>query len=123
MFLDYKIRPATFSSLKILACKSIVKNILRTVEMEIGCTLFVPSCVYPFYVHYVRLLLMKGMSILYSWKKFKASFVTLGFITSCVCGRGNVFVMSVCVCVCVSVCLSVRAITFEPVDIETSFTS
>ena len=37
------------------------------------------------------------------------------FITSRVCGRGNVFVVSVCVCVCV------RAITFEPVDIETSF--
>ena len=36
--------------------------------------------------------------------------------TSRVCGRGNVFVVSVCVCVC-----SVRAITFEPVDIETSF--
>ena len=31
--------------------------------------------------------------------------------------------MCVCVCVCVSqcVCLSVQAITFEPVDIETSF--
>ena len=27
----------------------------------------------------------------------------------------------VCVCVCVSVCLSVQAITFEPLDIETSF--
>ena len=40
-------------------------------------------------------------------------------ITSRVCGRGNVFVMSVCLCVCV--CLSVRAITFERVDIETSF--
>ena len=38
-----------------------------------------------------------------------------------VCGRGNVFVMSVCLCVCVCVCLSVRAITFERVDIETSF--
>ena len=36
-------------------------------------------------------------------------------------GRGNVFVMPVCVCV--SVCLSVcfGATTFEPVDIETSF--
>ena len=46
-------------------------------------------------------------------------------ITFRVCGRGNVFVVSVCVCVCVSVCLSVcvsvQAITFEPVDIETLF--
>ena len=41
------------------------------------------------------------------------------FITSRVCGRGNVFVVSVCLCVCV--CLSVWAITFEWVDIETSF--
>ena len=47
--------------------------------------------------------------------------------SSRVCGRGNVFVVSVCVCVCQSVsvcmcvCLSVWAITFEPVDIETSF--
>ena len=51
----------------------------------------------------------------------KATHVVVGellFITSRVCGRGNVFV--VCVCVCVSV-LSVWAITFEPVDIETSF--
>ena len=29
--------------------------------------------------------------------------------------------MSVCLCVCVSVFLSVQAITFEPLDIETSF--
>ena len=44
-------------------------------------------------------------------------------ITSRVSGRGNVFVVSVCLCICLSVCLSVsvRAITFEPVDIETSF--
>ena len=55
--------------------------------------------------------------------------------TSRVHGRGNVFVVCVCVCVCVSVpvclcicvcvcvcvCLSVRAITFETADIETSF--
>ena len=37
---------------------------------------------------------------------------------------GNVFghvCLSVCVSVCVSVCLSVQAITFEPLDIETSF--
>ena len=38
-------------------------------------------------------------------------------VTARVCGRGNVFV----VCVCMSVCLSVWAITFEAVDIETSF--
>ena len=38
---------------------------------------------------------------------------TRDIITYRVCGRGNVFVLSVC--------LSVRAITFEPVDIETSF--
>ena len=30
-------------------------------------------------------------------------------------------VMSVCVSVCLSVCLSVQAITFEPLDIGTSF--
>ena len=41
------------------------------------------------------------------------------FITSRVCGRGNVFVVSVCVCL--SVCLSVWAVTFEAFDIETSF--
>ena len=45
-------------------------------------------------------------------------------ITSRICGRGNVF-CSVCVCVslsvCLSLCLSVQAITFESVDIETSF--
>ena len=37
--------------------------------------------------------------------------------------RGNVFVVSVsvCVCLCVCVCLSVRTITFEQVNIETSF--
>ena len=34
--------------------------------------------------------------------------------SSCLC-------VCVCVCVCLSVCLSVQAITFEPVDIETSF--
>ena len=61
----------------------------------------------------------------------------LMIITSRVCGRGNVFVVSVCVCVSVclsvcvfvcvcvcvfvSVCVSVQPITFEPVDIETSF--
>ena len=33
---------------------------------------------------------------------------------------GNVF-GCVCLCVCVSVCLSVQAITFEPLNIETSF--
>ena len=40
-------------------------------------------------------------------------------ITSRLCGRGNVFIVSVCVCVCL--CPSVWAITFEAVDIETSF--
>ena len=39
-------------------------------------------------------------------------------VTSRICGRGNVFVMSVCLCVCV--CLSVWAITFD-IDIKTSF--
>ena len=38
-------------------------------------------------------------------------------IPSRVCGRGNVFVVSVCM----SVCVSVQAVTFEWVDIETSF--
>ena len=33
---------------------------------------------------------------------------------------GNVF-GHVCLCVCLSVCLSVQAITFQPLDIETSF--
>ena len=42
-------------------------------------------------------------------------------ITSRICGRGNVFIVYVHVCVCVCVCLFVRAITFEPVNIETSF--
>ena len=42
-------------------------------------------------------------------------------VTSCVCGRGNVYVVCVCVCLCVSVCVSVWAITFEAFDIETSF--
>ena len=53
--------------------------------------------------------------------------------TSRVCGRGNVFVVSVCVSVslpvclfirlyvCVCVCLSVWVTTFEAVDIETLF--
>ena len=51
---------------------------------------------------------------------------SLFMFTSRVCGRGNVFVMSVCVCVsmcvfvCVCVCLCVWAITLEAVDIETS---
>ena len=39
-------------------------------------------------------------------------------------GLGNVFshvCLSVCVSVCVSVFLSVQVITFEPLDIETSF--
>ena len=45
--------------------------------------------------------------------------VTYRFVfTSCVCGRGNVFVVSVSVSVSVCVC---SAITFEQVDIETSF--
>ena len=39
--------------------------------------------------------------------------------TSRVSGRGNIFVASVCHCV--SVCLSVWVITFEAVDMETSF--
>ena len=51
--------------------------------------------------------------------------INVYIFTSRVCGRGNVFVVSVCVsvcvCLCVCVCLSVQAITFEPVDIETSF--
>ena len=37
---------------------------------------------------------------------------------------GNVFghvCLCICLCVCVSVFLSVQAITFEPLDIETSF--
>ena len=46
-------------------------------------------------------------------------------VTSRVCGRGSVFIVSVClrvcVCVCVCVCVSVQAITFEAVDIETLF--
>ena len=33
----------------------------------------------------------------------------------------SVVYVCVCVCVCLSVCLSVQAITFEPLDIETSF--
>ena len=33
-----------------------------------------------------------------------STLVDLHFVTSRVCGRGNVFVMSVCVCVCLSVC-------------------
>ena len=40
-------------------------------------------------------------------------------ITSRVYGRCNVFVVSLCVCL--SVCLSVWIITFEAVDIETSY--
>ena len=60
------------------------------------------------------------------------------FITSCVCSRCNVFILPMCLCVCVfslppayvvnvmflpcmCVCLSVWAINFERVDIETSF--
>ena len=35
--------------------------------------------------------------------------------------EGNVFILCVCVCVCLSVCESVWAITFECLDIETSF--
>ena len=35
--------------------------------------------------------------------------------------EGNVFILSECVCVCVYVCGSVQAITFECLDIETSF--
>ena len=48
-------------------------------------------------------------------------FIIIIIIITCshVCGRGNVFIVSVCVSVCV--CLSVWAITFEPVDIEASF--
>ena len=44
------------------------------------------------------------------------------FFTSRVCGRGNVFVVPLCVCVCVCIsqsvcgCVSARAKTFEPVD-------
>ena len=47
---------------------------------------------------------------------------TVEIVTSRVCGTGNVFVVCVCVSlsVCLSVCLFVRAITFEPVEIETS---
>ena len=40
-------------------------------------------------------------------------------VTSRVCYGGNVFVVSVCMCQFVY--LSVSAITFEAVDIETSF--
>ena len=49
--------------------------------------------------------------------------VAFSIFTSRVCGRDNDFVVCVCVCVCVSlsVCLSVQAINFEWVDIETSF--
>ena len=42
-------------------------------------------------------------------------------ITTRVCGQVMLSVMSVCVSVCVSVFLSVQVITFEPLDIETSF--
>ena len=62
-------------------------------------------------------------------ERFNGFYKNISIITSRVCGKGNVFVMSVCVCicacvcvcVCMCVCLSVQAITFERVDIETSF--
>ena len=38
-------------------------------------------------------------------------------ITSRVCGRGNVFLLSMCL----PVCMSVLAIIFDVVDVETSF--
>ena len=34
---------------------------------------------------------------------------------------GNVFSHALCVSVCLSMCVSVQVITFEPLDIETSF--
>ena len=42
-------------------------------------------------------------------------------ITSRVCGRGDVFIVYVCVyqCDCLSVCVSIQDTTFEAVDIET----
>ena len=45
----------------------------------------------------------------------------LALITTRVCGKVMFSVMSVCLCVCLSVFLSVQAITFEPLNIETSF--
>ena len=35
--------------------------------------------------------------------------------------EGNVFILSVCLSVCSCVCVSVQAITFECLDIETLF--
>ena len=68
-----------------------------------------------------------GLSLLDipTWHTTRVSndFTQKRIITSHVCGRGNVFVVSLCVflSVYVCVCLSVQAITFEAVDIETSF--
>ena len=45
---------------------------------------------------------------------FRTGRLFLLFVTSRVCGRGNVLVVSVCVCVC----LYVQTIAFEVVDIE-----
>ena len=60
------------------------------------------NCNMTSYVQDSRGLCIKGMHFL--------------FFTPRVCGRGNVFIVSVCV----SVCLSVQAITFEAVDTEIS---
>ena len=54
----------------------------------------------------------------YTKKKVK---IYRGIFTSRASGRGNVFVVSVSVCVSVCVSVSVWAITFEQIDIETSF--
>ena len=55
---------------------------------------------------------------LWTFREIAINMVLMIF-TSCVCGRGNVFI--VCVSACLCVCLSIQAITFETVDIEPLF--
>ena len=54
--------------------------------------------------------------IFYPLKFSPPAYAVEVMFSSCLC-----VCVFVCVSVCVCVCLSVRAITFEPVDIETSF--
>ena len=102
-------------------------------KLHLPCPLFTKS-------YYYFTMLFKAIGPVYYplYLSFYIQYnILINVITTRVCGKVMFSVVSVCVCVCLcvclsvhlsvclcfclSVCLSVQAITFESLDIETSF--
>ena len=64
---------------------------------------------------------MKYIQIIKGSSGHTFTWMSLSFVISHVNSGGNVFIMSVCACKSVCLCVSVQAITFQAVNIETSF--